>query len=554
MGSNVVEIIIKATDQASKQLKGTEDSLEEFGKAAVQVTAGLVAFGFAAKKAFDLGREGAQINQTADSFDLLLEKVDAAPNLLNQLSAAANDTISDMDLMSSTATLLAGASGDLATELANATPRLLEIAKAANKLNPSLGTTTQMYNSIAVGVKRAQPLILDNLGLTIKVGEANQTLATALGKTVDELTAAEKSQAILNATLEAGDTLINQVGGTTDSATDSFDQLTTTLKNVTDELKAAAAVKFTPVVKSTNDMIEATKLLNDLVAAGVITKGESTRATYEAYYTDLTYLDLIERFTPLLEEYNNQMWEGEGAVRAVTSQQIVSNEVLDRSASVTDLYVQKGMEASEMLTTWERVTMNANKAGSLLNEQLQVSIGSYASLSRNVGSVTENLQKQINFLAAGGAAVSAMIQAAEDAINAGDLGLAQKLVDEATLGAIDVQLELDELTAEEAAEKIKNQFGVSLADARLKVEELQSTIFAMTESEYLFKFKIDVELPQNPYLQNLPTGGGGGTTGAGGIGDPYGSGGPVLNFNGTNINNGMDLEELAFFVAQRLSR
>ena len=55
----------------------TEDSLEDFGKSAAQITAGLVAFGFAAKKAFDFTREGAQINQTADSFDLLLEKVKA---------------------------------------------------------------------------------------------------------------------------------------------------------------------------------------------------------------------------------------------------------------------------------------------------------------------------------------------------------------------------------------------------------------------------------------------------------------------------------------------
>ena len=242
--TNVVEIIIKATDQASKQLKSTESSLDGFAKSASAAAAGAVAIGVAYKKAFDLGREGAQIAQTNESFSLLLEKVGAAPDLLNQLSAASKDTISDMDLMSSTATLLAGASGDLATELANATPRLLEIAKAANKLNPALGTTTQMYNSIAVGVKRAQPLILDNLGLTIKVGEANEAMAASLGKTADELTATEKSQAILNATLEAGDTLINQVGGSTDSATDSFDQLETEVKNLVDTLKA----KFSPVV------------------------------------------------------------------------------------------------------------------------------------------------------------------------------------------------------------------------------------------------------------------------------------------------------------------
>ena len=77
-----------------------------------------------------------------------------------------------MKLMSATSTLLAGTSGDLATALGNATPQLLEIAKAANKLNPSLGDTAFLYESIATGVKRASPMILDNLGLTIKIGNS----------------------------------------------------------------------------------------------------------------------------------------------------------------------------------------------------------------------------------------------------------------------------------------------------------------------------------------------------------------------------------------------
>ena len=157
-----VEIIVKAVDKASKDLKNIDKTLENFKKRteksakpfkdlasgignigiqAAMVAAPLVAMGIAAKKAFEFGQRGAEVAQTSESFDLLIEKVGATPNLLEELRAASRGTISDMSLMSSTATLLAGASGDLGTALANSTPKLMEIAKAANKLNPSLGDT-----------------------------------------------------------------------------------------------------------------------------------------------------------------------------------------------------------------------------------------------------------------------------------------------------------------------------------------------------------------------------------------------------------------------------
>lgn len=247
--SNEVQIIISAVDKASRQLDKIENSGKSFGKTLgnIALTAGAVAgtmgvLAVAGKKAMDFGRRGAEVTQTAESFDLLIQKVDAVPDLLDKLRVASKGTIDDMSLMSSTETLLAGASGDLAKQLANSTPKLMEIAKAANKLNPALGDTNFMYQSIATGVKRAQPLILDNLGLTIKLGPANEKMAKALGKTVEQLTADEKATALLNATLEAGDVLINQVGGNTDSATDSFDRLNVSTLKIKDTL----AQKFAP--------------------------------------------------------------------------------------------------------------------------------------------------------------------------------------------------------------------------------------------------------------------------------------------------------------------
>ena len=259
----------KGLEGGNKALGNTEKSTASLGKAlrVFGAAAGVATAAFlATKKVLAIGREGALITQTGESFDFLIEKIGAAPDLLKQLTEASKGTISELDLMSSTATLLAGAGDELALKLADATPRLLEIAKAANKLNPALGDTAFFYQSIATGVKRAQPLILDNLGLTLKVGKANEDFAKSIGKTVEELTAEEKAMAILQATLAAGDNLINQVGGNTDSATDSFDRLTVALQVTTDKAKVALFTGIQPLVDKMADAVIEGNAFRDAIA------------------------------------------------------------------------------------------------------------------------------------------------------------------------------------------------------------------------------------------------------------------------------------------------
>ena len=263
--TEVVEIIVKLTDQVApaarkitKELtavqkagqglkKGVGAGVEVLSKIPA-VAAGAAAALAVAKKAFDFAQQGAQIQQMGESWDFLMKKVGVSPKILNDLSKAARFTISEMDLMTSTATLLAGAGDELAKSMAEASPRLLEIAKAANKLNPSLGDTAFLYESIARGVKRASPLILDNLGITIKIGDAYENFAKQLGVSAKELTAEQRQMAVLNATLEAGDNLIGQVGGTVDSVTDSFAQLTTAAGETANMFKSDLFNALGPII------------------------------------------------------------------------------------------------------------------------------------------------------------------------------------------------------------------------------------------------------------------------------------------------------------------
>jgi hypothetical protein len=284
LGKILIELGFDASDfdknvtDSSKKILGLDKSGLKMAATFAGVAGGAA---IAAKELYELGARGAIVQQTGDSFDLLSEKLDLDQDLMAKLRTESRGTVDDMTLMSSTATLLAGVTDDVGKALGNATPELMKIAKAANKLNPSLGETAHMYESIATGIKRQSPLILDNLGLTIKIGKANADFAKKLGKSTDALTAEEKQLALLNATLAAGDTLIDQVGGTTEAATDSYEANAAALTNLKDTFAKTVAEGIEPFVSGLADFYAAQepatnayKAMREAMEEGLITEKE----------------------------------------------------------------------------------------------------------------------------------------------------------------------------------------------------------------------------------------------------------------------------------------
>ncbi len=269
LGSAYGKIIIdasgvkKGTGEAKKEVGDFEKGFASAGKAIAKTT-GLITGEIAIlKKVFDFGREGAVATQTAASFDTLMASIQGPKDLLEQLRRASRDTVPDMTLMSATTTLLAGTSEELGRDLANNAAGILEIAKAANKLNPNLGSTEFLYQSLMTGIKRGSPMIIDNTGITLKLGEAYEALAKELGKGADELTSEEQKMAILRATMEAGDRIIEQVGGDTEAATDSFDRMTTAIANQGDALKAKLLPPLQDAADAVTELLTWDKRAND---------------------------------------------------------------------------------------------------------------------------------------------------------------------------------------------------------------------------------------------------------------------------------------------------
>lgn len=146
------------------------------------------------------------------SLDRLSAKVwETRDNILSSLREAADWTVTDVDLIKSANKALALWVWQNADDIAT----LLEIARLKSKAFGT--TTTEAFNDIVTWLGRSSPLILDNLGITIKVWEAQEKYAASIGKTVKELTDLEKKQALINAVVtewkqqlkEAWDVVLN---------------------------------------------------------------------------------------------------------------------------------------------------------------------------------------------------------------------------------------------------------------------------------------------------------------------------------------------------------
>lgn len=247
-GKASLESVLPAYARMKSELDGLSVTTEKTGinwsKLGTVVGASigvLVAAGAAFKELVETAREGAVIAQTGDSFKYLSESVIGIPDLLEQMRSAARGTITDMDLMASFMTLVAGTSDELGARLGQAAPQLLEIARAANVLNPTLGDTTFFFDSLARGIKRSETRILDNLGLVIKAGQANKIYAESIGKNVKELTAEEKQIALLNETLRVGQNLIQQLGADAQNLVDPYQQVQVAIENASNALKEGFA-------------------------------------------------------------------------------------------------------------------------------------------------------------------------------------------------------------------------------------------------------------------------------------------------------------------------
>ena len=104
----------------------------------------------------------------------------------------------------------AAAIGQAAGLTADQMERLGKVAKNAGTI---LGRdVTDSFNRLTRGAIKAEPELLDELGIIVRIKDASEEYAKTIGKNASDLTTYEKSQAVVNAVLEQGEQKFGQVG------------------------------------------------------------------------------------------------------------------------------------------------------------------------------------------------------------------------------------------------------------------------------------------------------------------------------------------------------
>ena len=134
--------------------------------------------------------------------------------------------------------------------------QLERLGKAAAGVSVVLGRdVVDSFNRLIRGVTKAEPELLDELGIILRLDEANRKYADALNVSKDSLNAFERSQAVTNEVLLQAEEKygrINDILG--EDAANSFNQLGVVLSEMADTISLAllpAAESIAQVFKET---------------------------------------------------------------------------------------------------------------------------------------------------------------------------------------------------------------------------------------------------------------------------------------------------------------
>ena len=116
--------------------------------------------------------------------------------------------------------------------------QLTRLAEAAKNVSFALGRDlTDSFNRLVRGVTKAEPELLDELGIILRLEPATQKYAQAIGKSVSELNAFERTQAVTNEVLDQAESKFAAIAIMMDEDatalarfTKSFDELLNTFK------------------------------------------------------------------------------------------------------------------------------------------------------------------------------------------------------------------------------------------------------------------------------------------------------------------------------------
>lgn len=249
VSKNIVEVIIVGKDKATGVAKGIASAFRGIGKAAFKMAgAGLLATGALVAGLAKLAIDAAPVQNIITAFDAMtVASGKTSAGMLEDMQQASMGMVTNTDLMKQYNLATQLVSQQFANELPNAMGSLSKVAAATGQ---DLGFMTQ---SLITGVGRLSPMILDNLGITVDMAQANEDWADSNGVLVSEMTKANQQAAIfaqVQERLAVNTAALPDIMGT---AAQKLEAFKTTIKNTKD----AIGVALLPILIKVIDKLKA---------------------------------------------------------------------------------------------------------------------------------------------------------------------------------------------------------------------------------------------------------------------------------------------------------
>ena len=240
----------KSSDNYSRKQKGvagaTSNSTKAFSKmqqgtgGLVGAYASLAAQLFAVSAAFSFLKSAGQLESLkSGQMAYSASTGTAMRTLTNDIIAATEAQISFTDAAQAAAI---GISSGLAPE------QLTRLGKAAKDASLILGRdVTDSFNRLVRGVTKAEPELLDELGIILRLKKATEDYGKVINKSADELTAFERTQAVTNEVLGQSEEKYSRILEVTGATVNKFEQLGKAFDKIVNQIKTGAAALATPL-------------------------------------------------------------------------------------------------------------------------------------------------------------------------------------------------------------------------------------------------------------------------------------------------------------------
>jgi hypothetical protein len=230
---------LEAMGKSSKSIDGALSSLKEMAQVAATLYGAFKILQGVVNTTF----EAENIKAVNQQFEILSKNAGIAGDALRSgLEEAAGGLIDDTDL-------LQGANKAIVAmgESANKLPQIMELARKATAAFG--GDLQQNFEAMTQAVSTGNARMLKQMGIVIDADAAVRNYALSIGKSIGQLTEAERRQATLNAVLEKGKTAFKGIDDSVREGQNTWKQTQVAIGQIGEALTLAFDKTFGDVVR-----------------------------------------------------------------------------------------------------------------------------------------------------------------------------------------------------------------------------------------------------------------------------------------------------------------